>query len=315
MIEAKLSNTISNIKKTFLGLELNFSCIFSFSFVFLITSIACHNSNYQNIDGFDENTNQKLSDFIKRTKNHLGRKVAVFDGDGTVLGQVPHYLADECLYERARKEPQKKSRVISSMKGMSNVSLPYVQKRVFFYEGDLLESVREQGIKCFDKYYPNKVFKPMQDLIATLKSNNFEVWIVTASPESLYQGFLSREFNIPITNIVGVKSVIHGGKITNRIIQPVPQDHGKKEAIESFIQATPLLAAGNSRGDKEMIEFGSDIKMIINPDTHIAPDQKESISDYAKKNGWLIVKIKDTANKNFPYISSKHFGIRLNKKH
>ena len=29
------------------------------------------------------------------------RKVAVFDGDGTVMGQVPHYLADEALYQYA----------------------------------------------------------------------------------------------------------------------------------------------------------------------------------------------------------------------
>ena len=31
------------------------------------------------------------------------RKVAVFDGDGTVIGQVPYYLADEALYRYADK--------------------------------------------------------------------------------------------------------------------------------------------------------------------------------------------------------------------
>lgn len=45
------------------------------------------------------------------------RKVAVFDGDGTVIGQVPYYLADEALYRYAdknykdRNDPQAKSKI------------------------------------------------------------------------------------------------------------------------------------------------------------------------------------------------------------
>ena len=51
------------------------------------------------------------------------------------------------------------------------------------------------------------------------------------------------------------------------------------------------------------------------PDEHIAPDQTESIANYAKKNEWLVVKINDVPDKDFPLISSKKFGIRLNKTH
>ncbi len=46
------------------------------------------------------------------TAGYQGRKVAVFDGDGTVLGQCPHYLADECLYGEAQKHPEKKPDII-----------------------------------------------------------------------------------------------------------------------------------------------------------------------------------------------------------
>lgn len=275
---------------------------------------ACNSSKIK-IDGFDNDTNQKLNEFFNKTSEYKERKVAVFDGDGTVLGQTPHYLADECLYQMAAQNPDKKPQVIKEMIKQSNVSLPYVQNRIFFFEGDSLEDIRDAGVKCFNKDYSNKIFEPMRDLIKILKKNDFEVWIVTASPEALYQKFLSIQFNIPITNIIGVKSVIHGSKITNRIIQPVPQDHGKKEAIESFVQARPLLVGGNSRGDKEMIEYASHLKLIVNPDEHVAPDQDMSIADYAKKNGWLIVKIPDVPAENFPSISSKKFNIRLNKTH
>jgi len=287
-----------------------------FSFIILIfTAFYCSGSSYTFycIPDFSKKTNETLKQFLIQNQKYNKRKVAVFDGDGTVMGQVPHYLADECLYETAKKYPLKKKHVINRMKKISNVSLPYVQDRVFFFEGDRLEDIRDLGNDCFKRHYKNKIYSPIKKLIGLLKKNGFEIWIVTASPEALYQKFLSRAFDIPITNIIGVKSVIHGGKITNRIVKPVPQDHGKKEAIETFVQEVPLFVAGNSRGDKEMIEFSKGLRMIINPDEHVASDQKESIADYAKKNNWLIEKIKDIPEKGFPSVSSNYYNIRMNK--
>jgi len=281
--------------------------------LFVITFIACSTGEYKDINGFSSNTNEKLSQFFNRMKSYNGRKIAVFDGDGTVLGQTPHYLADECLYKEAEKRPDYRKKLIKKMSVTSNVSIPYVQYRIHYLSGKTLKDVRLMGEKCFKKDYSNKIYEPMKKLIGILKANNFEVWIVTASPEALYQGFLSKSFGIPITHIVGVKSVVSGGIVTKKIVHPIPQDHGKKEAIETFIQDRPQFVAGNSRGDKEMIEYSSDISMIINPDTHIAQDQKISIADYAKKKGWLIAHINDVPEKMFPSVSSKKFNVRINK--
>ena len=55
------------------------------------------------------------------------------------------------------------------------------------------------------------------------------------------------------------------------------------------------------------------LKLIVNPDEHVAPDQKESIADYAKNNNWLIVKVNDIPDPNFPLVSSSKYGKRLNK--
>ncbi len=265
------------------------------------------------INGFDAAANEKISQFLEKTASYEGRKVAVFDGDGTVFGQVPHYLADECLFQDAQKNPAKKPEIIRQMQKQSNVSLPYVVNRIYYLEGNTLEEIRDMGVRCFQKDYPDKIYPPMKELISILKKHNFEVWIITASPEALYQKFLSRELGIPITNVVGVKSVVSGGKITNRIVEPVPQDHGKKEAIETFVQVQPLLAGGNSRGDKEMIEFASELSLIVNPDEFVAPDQEISMAEYARKNGWLVVKIPDVPAKNFPSVTSSVNGIKPNK--
>ena len=292
-----------------------------FLYLFIVLGISsCSNEStqavkFEPIAGFSDEVNLQLSTFLQETKNETGRKIAVFDGDGTVLGQTPHYLADEAMYQYAVEHPEKNKEIFNEMITQSNVSIPYVQNRVKYIAGESLQFYRDLGEKYFKKYYSNKIYEPMRDMINQLKANNFEIWIITASPEGMYQQFLSKELNIPITNIVGIKSTIRGGIITDEIVYPIPQDHGKKEAIETFVQDVPLLVAGNSRGDKEMIEHSGRLKMIINPDEHIAPDQTESISDYAKKNGWLIARINDVPADDFPSISSKKFGIRLNKTH
>lgn len=281
--------------------------------VFISCSLNKSNENYTPINGFSQEANLQLKEFFEKYENSNERKIAVFDGDGTVIGQTPHYLADECMYQYAQENPNWHPEIIDTMIKYSNVSLPYVQYRVKYIAGKSLQFYRDLGEETFNKYYKDKIFPPVKELINTLKRNNFEVWIVTASPEGMYQQFLSKEFSIPMTNIIGVKSVIKNGIITDKIVFPVPQDEGKKEAIETFIQDQPQFAAGNSRGDKEMIEFGKALRMIVNPDEHIEVGQEQSIADYAKKENWLIIKINDSPSVDFPSVSSKKYGIRLNK--
>ncbi len=265
------------------------------------------------VAGFSKAANDAMAAFLKRTAAHTGRKVAVFDGDGTVFGQTPHYLADECLFAHAQAHPERKPDIIAKMKTQSNVSLPYVQNRIRYLAGMSLKEIRQLGVTCYERDYKGKIYAPMQGLIGHLKAAGFEVWIVTASPEALYQRFLATALQIPITRVIGVKSVVSGGVTTDRMVEPVPQDRGKLEAIETFVQVQPLLVGGNSRGDKEMIEHSADLKLIVNPDEHVAPDQKTSVADYAKKHGWLVVRIRDVPAAGFPAVSSKVFGMRLNK--
>ncbi len=265
------------------------------------------------IRGFSPEVNRRLSAFFAETAQESGRKVAVFDGDGTVFGQVPHYLADECLYAYAQRHPARRPELIAKMVTQSNVSMDYVQDRVRFLAGLSLDEVRALGDACFWASYPDKVFAPMQALTDQLQAHGFEVWIVTASPEAMYQTFMARAFSIPLTRVLGVKSIIRNGIITDEIIHPVPQDHGKLEAIESFVQARPLLVAGNSRGDKEMIAYSRGLHMIVNPDLHVAEGQAESMADYAARQGWLVVAIDDVPAPGFPAVTERVYGVAPNR--
>ena len=117
------------------------------SLVLVLVFVACAGgtSQIRTNSPFPPDVESRLTAFFARTDSHTGRKVAVFDGDGTVIGQVPHYLADECMYQYALAHPDHRPELIREMTGQSNVSLPYVQGRVRFLAGMGLEETKKGG--------------------------------------------------------------------------------------------------------------------------------------------------------------------------
>mgnify|MGYP000784891876 FL=1 len=116
---------------------------------------------YRQIKGWSKEVNDRLEDFLNSTITMKIRKVAVFDGDGTVMGQVPHYLADEALYQYADehfkgktdKFSKEKMAILNRMvKDGNNVGKPYVEDRVHFLAGLTPEEILEMGYACSVSY-------------------------------------------------------------------------------------------------------------------------------------------------------------------
>ena len=261
---------------------------------------------YRQIKGWSKEVNDRLEDFLNSTITMKIRKVAVFDGDGTVMGQVPHYLADEALYQYADehfkgktdKFSKEKMAILNRMvKDGNNVGKPYVEDRVHFLAGLTPEE--------------------MKQLIANLKEYGFEVWILTASPEFLYQKFLAEELGIPEVNILGVKSVVVDGKLTDDIILPIPQDDGKANVIPTFIKTRPLVVGGNSRGDMDMLNQSCGLKIVVNPDDKTVRGKEDgpmngyTVKGYWEKEGALIVKCHDVREPGLRF-HTEEWGIREN---
>lgn len=270
--------------------------------------------------------NNKLESFLNSTIIIKERKVAVFDCDGTLLGQVPYYLADEALYSFAKihyadKKDQfskHKMEIVNQLLHGNNTGIQYVKERIDFLSGMTTEQVQKIGEECFHTKYQQKIYPEMRELLANLKEYGFEIWILSASPELLYQQFVHEELGIPVDRILGVKSVVRNDTVTNTLILPVPQDEGKAQALETFIKARPLFVAGNSRGDMEMMNESVGLKLIVNPDNSKVEKGGESgamngntVEQYWKKNGALIVHCKDIPNGNYKYVSGQ-WGIKVN---
>lgn len=236
--------------------------------------ISAQSYSFKPIKGFADATNAKLETFLNSTVTMQIRKVAVFDCDGTLLGQAPYYLCDEAIMSLADQNykgktdenSKKKYKMAQDMAKIDNVGFDYEPACARYFSGLTPEAVENLGDETFHSKFQNKMYPEMKALIANLKNYGFEVWVITASAELLYQKFCSELIGIPREHIIGVKTVVSSdGLVTERIVDPIPQDNGKAEAIRTFIKTRPLFAAGNSRGDTEMLNTSVGLKMIINP--------------------------------------------------
>ncbi len=281
---------------------------------------------YQHISGFSEQVNAKLESFFSESPKIKTRKVAVFDCDGTLLGQAPHYLADEALYGYAKKNYAGKKdhlsiarmNIVKEMLNGNSTAHAYVENRIRFFAALTPEEIEDIGKDYYCRMYKGKFYPEMKQIIANLKQFGFEVWVITASPEFLYQGFISEELGIPKNRIIGVKSVVRNGVTTDELVVPTPQDAGKAETIETYIKEKPLLVVGNSRGDMEMMNTSVGLKMIVNPDDNKVRSAQDgpmngfTVKSYWKNEGALVVYSNDVRQNSPSYVSDE-WGVRVNK--
>lgn len=282
---------------------------------------------YRPIATWPDETNARIEEFLNTTLTVTDRKVAVFDCDGTVFGQAPYYLADEALYDyadknyknRKDKESRQKMAILDRMvKDGNNVGKAYVEDRVHFLAGMTPAEIMDMGYECYLDSYQGKFYPEMKQLIVNLKEYGFEVWILTASPEFLYQKFLAEELGLPDTQILGVKSVVANGRLTDEIIMPIPQDDGKANVIPTFIKARPLIVGGNSRGDMDMLNQSCGLKIVVNPDDTTIRGKEDgpmngyTVKQYWEKEGAVIVKCNDVPNPEIKF-HTESWKIRTNK--
>lgn len=282
---------------------------------------------FRPVSGWPDSVNHRIENFLNSTLVLQERKVAVFDCDGTLFGQAPYYLADEAIYAYAKahyegkKDPRsvEKMKVIHRMLHGSNTGMDYVRQRISFLAGMTTEEVQRMGEDCFKEKYRGKFYPQMRELLGNLKAYGFEIWVLTASPELLYQQFVHDQTGIPVDHILGVKSVVIHDSVTSALVLPVPQDAGKAAAVQTFIKAQPLFCGGNSRGDMEMMNQSVGLKLIVNPDdAHVekgsgAGDMAgETVWGYWKAQDAVIVHCNDVPEGDIRYVTEA-WGIKANK--
>ena len=117
-----------------------------------------------------------------------------------------------------------------------------------------------------------RVRPEMTSLIDVLVKSGFDVFVVTASPEWLISTVAPR-IGLPSENVIGMRTT-ETSTLGVEIDPPVTYRMGKVTAIRTRIAPggrRPVLALGDSLGDREMLEDSTDLAVLIDRgDTDLA---------------------------------------------
>jgi phosphoglycolate phosphatase-like HAD superfamily hydrolase len=158
--------------------------------------------------------------------------------------------------------------------------------------------------------YTQMVYQPMLELIDYLKANEFKVYIVSGGGIEFMRAWTEATYGIPPEQVVGSSFetryevregqpvIVHEPKMhfqNNKDTKPI--------AINRFIGRRPILAAGNSDGDFEMLEWstggdGARLGLLVHHtdaarewayDRESSEGRLDKGLNEANQKGWLIV--------------------------
>ena len=274
-------------------------------------------------------------------------RIATFDNDGTLWCEQPVpvqlYFAIDRVKALAPQHPEWKDKepFASLLKGDLKTALAGGDRALL----EILMATHagmttvefEQIVKDWiatakhpktGKLYTEMVYKPMLEVLAYLRANGFKNYIVSGGGIEFMRPWTEKVYGIPPEQVVGssIKAefeVRDGKPVLVRLPEMNFNDDkgGKPVGINQHIGRRPIMAFGNSAGDKEMLEFtqggsGARFELLVLHDDAAReyaygpakglPDVKlgaftQALYDQAQKEGWTVVSMKDDWKQVFPF--------------
>ena len=144
----------------------------------LLCQPATFGQTYRRIAGWPDETNRRIESFLNSTLAMKERKVAVFDCDGTLIGQVPHYLSEESMYDfavanykdRQDKLSKEKWKICEELAAGDNVAVSYTQRCIDFFAGLTPDELSNAGWVCYQNKFAGKFYPEMKELLARVEA-------------------------------------------------------------------------------------------------------------------------------------------------
>ena len=270
-------------------------------------------------------------------------RVATFDMDGTVLLEKPAYalfaFAIPLIKAAAAARPELLER--PHVKAIVDGDMKYFAKAGKFgpeglyatllethagkteaqYAADARTFLFEQKHPRFQVPYAETVYQPMLEMIRYLKANGFRVYICSGSDIAFIRAMIERSIGLPVENAIGTQIATtwieqdKGSEFRREhaFVEPVNDEKGKPVNIWRMIGKRPIIAVGNSEGDRDMLEYSDDknpatpdLQMIVN---HDDPQREyeyavEEVIHLAAENSWHVISMKNDWEKVFSFQNS-----------
>ena len=274
-------------------------------------------------------------------------RIATFDNDGTLWCEQPLPVQFYFVLDRVRalapqhpewkvKEPFAsllKGDIKTALSGGDQALLDLVMATHTGMTTSEFERIVKDWIATAKhpktgKLYTEMVYQAMLELLAYLRANGFKTFIVSGGGIEFMRAWAEQVYGIPPEQVVGssakTKFEMRDGKA---VLVRLPELNfnddkaGKAISINLHIGRRPLMAFGNSDGDREMLEYtqggtGARFELLVLHDDAAReyaygpakglPNVKlgaftQSLYDQAQKEGWTVVSMKDDWQRVFDF--------------
>jgi len=273
-------------------------------------------------------------------------RIAVFDNDGTLWNEEPLPVQLFFVIDRVKaltpQHPEWKTQepYASLLKGdakgvmasgerglMDIIMATHTGMTTVEFEKIVNDWIATAKNPKTGKLFTDMTFQPMLEVLAYLRANGFKTYIVSGGGIEFMRPWAERVYGIPPEQIVGssvkTRFEIRDGKpVLVRLPELNFNDNnaGKAIGINEHIGRRPIMAFGNSTGDKEMLQYtqggsGARFELLVLHDdaaretaygparglpnvplVHFTPE----LDEYAKQNGWTVVSVKNDWKQIYP---------------
>ncbi len=285
------------------------------------------------IDYVNAVTDSKSADFVPEAE-----RIAVFDNDGTLWCEKPMYIQLDFILRRwvemanenpaLREQQPWKAAVEKDYAWLGNVvmkhyrgddsDIPVVMKGLLTaFEGVTIEDLSEragnflrtQSHPTLKRLYRECGYAPMIELLRYLEANGFTNYIVSGGGRDFMRPISQELYGIPPERVIGSSFSLayrengDGGDVLAQPHLDVLDDGPvKPTSIWSRIGKRPILAAGNTNGDIQMLQFANKPPrpalrlLVLHDDAEREFEYVEGAEkslQLAKQYGWTVVSIKN----------------------
>ena len=199
-------------------------------------------------------------------ESHLGGKnrIALFDLDNTLLvGDIGDAVCAQLLIDgfslplswkeyRSMCKENPGYAYVEVVRALEGISMEYIiriskhllqsNEEYLYYEGEHIRIPK-----------PNVL---MAEVIRLLRDWHHTIFIVSASNDISAKIAGSVLFDVPISNISGIKPMMLGNKLTNKVLEPIPIGIGKVAQYRLMSgDSTPMIVAIDSALDLPLLEM------------------------------------------------------------
>ncbi len=288
-------------------------------------------------------TRRALVDFMSTADEIAPEdRLAVFDNDGTLWCEKPRYTQfDFFVWELARAvrarpelrdQPEYAALLAGDMAAVAGFGLERVAMALLkLFEG-IEPEVFAQRVRTFfaETLHPDHgirydqlVYQPMLELLDALARRGFTNCIVSGGGTEFVRAISQRVYGVAPDRVVGTLVTY---RLTRQSGRPVlvrraevqgeaNEGDAKIVNIQIALGRRPALAAGNSPGDAEMLDYtatgdGPRLALLVNHDDPVREyayeseagtfTADESVTATAARLGWTQISIRDDWTTVFP---------------